>query len=240
MAQNSTARSNAYLTALTVEIEKKLQRAVVNPSLRRNLLQELFADVALEVDDRAKDMILSTSEDAISPEPDGTLCFYDVLSDHFVEVPEDGTPILDLIVKLWSQSFASQIFSLLFHKWESKNPCPSLQIAYCYTAFVRICISVLFSAAIAYHKLQLFEAQIESSEVLLRFSSALVQGATNIFWDVVYGHSIGRDVLSNCIDKHLTASPLVIPRRLGKIDETWIAVYQIEVEARAWCAHSAS
>lgn len=145
MAQSSAARSHSYLSALTVEIEKKLQRAVVNPTQRRNLLQELFADVALEVDDRAKEMILSTSEDVISPEADGSLCFYDVLSEHFVKVPEDGRPILDLIVKLWSQSFASHIFSLLFHKW-------------------------------------LFEVQIESSEVLLRYSSALVQGATNVFW----------------------------------------------------------
>lgn len=29
---------------------------------------------------------------------------------------------------------------------------------------------------------QLFEVQLDNSEVLLRFSSALVQGATNVFW----------------------------------------------------------
>jgi len=40
-----------------------------------------------------------------------------VLSSHFVQVPEDGQPILDLIEKLWSQSFASRIFALLLHKW---------------------------------------------------------------------------------------------------------------------------
>ncbi|GAB4860186.1 hypothetical protein Ancab_011664 [Ancistrocladus abbreviatus] len=148
MAQNPAARSRAYLTALTQEIEKKLQRAVASPSQRINLLQELFADIALEVDDRAKEIILSRDDGAISPAADGSeshLCFYDVLSDHFVQVPQDGRPILDLIVKLWSQSFASNIFSLLFHKW-------------------------------------LFEVQIEDSEVLVRYSSALVQGATNVFW----------------------------------------------------------
>ncbi|GMG98242.1 hypothetical protein Nepgr_000082 [Nepenthes gracilis] len=148
MSQDRAARSHAYLTAVTQEIEKKLQRAVASPSHRLKLLQELFADIALEVDDRAKDIILSKDEDAICPAANGSanyLCFYDVLSDHFVSVPEDGKPILDLIVKLWSQSFASNIFSLLFHKW-------------------------------------LFEVQIEDSEVLLRYSSALIQGATNVFW----------------------------------------------------------
>ncbi|EOA13883.1 hypothetical protein CARUB_v10026986mg [Capsella rubella] len=49
------------------------------------------------------------------------------------------------MVQLWSQSFASHIFSLLFHKW-------------------------------------LFEVELENQEILLRYSSALVQGATNVFW----------------------------------------------------------
>lgn len=143
----ATSRTSAYLSALTLEIQKKLQRALASPSQRRNLLQELFADVALEVDDRARDIILS-GKDIIFPSEDetqGPLCFYDVLADYFVREPEKGNPVLDLIVQLWSQSFASHIFSLLFHKW-------------------------------------LFEVQIDSSDVLLRYSSALVQGATNVFW----------------------------------------------------------
>ncbi|XP_038682508.1 uncharacterized protein LOC119982949 isoform X3 [Tripterygium wilfordii] len=93
-------------------------------------------------------MIVRTEQDTISPAEDsihGQLCFYDVLADYYVEAPKQGKPILDLIVQLWSQSFASHIFSLLFHKW-------------------------------------LFEVQLDNSEVLLRFSSALVQGATNVFW----------------------------------------------------------
>ncbi|KAM0999554.1 hypothetical protein ACFX13_006418 [Malus domestica] len=145
---SSSPRSSAYLDALTQEIEKKLQRALASPSQRRNLLQELFADIALEIDERAKEMILSREEDAISPAEDGIegqLCFYDVLTDHYVRVPENGKRILDLIVQLWSQSFASHIFALLFHKW-------------------------------------LFEVQLDNSEVLLRYSSALVEGATNVFW----------------------------------------------------------
>ncbi|KAI4322159.1 hypothetical protein L6164_021879 [Bauhinia variegata] len=140
--------SSANLDALSLAIEKKLQRALANSSQRRNLLQELFADIALEVDDRAKDIIFHKEEDVISPAEDsidGPLCFYDVLADYFVQVPESGKPILDLIVKLWSQSFASHIFALLFHKW-------------------------------------LFEVQLDSPDVLLRYSSALAQGATNVFW----------------------------------------------------------
>lgn len=144
---NSSTRTSAYLDALSQAIHKKLQRALANSSQRRNLLQELFADIALEVDDRAKDVIVNKEEDGISPAEDtndGPLCFYDVLADYFV-VSESGKPILDLIDRLWSQSFASHIFALLFHKW-------------------------------------LFEVHLDNPEVLLRNSSALVQGATNVFW----------------------------------------------------------
>ncbi|XP_047174538.1 uncharacterized protein LOC124842159 [Vigna umbellata] len=145
---NSAPRTSAYLDALSQAIHKKLQKALANSSQRRNLLQELFADIALEVDDRAKDVILNKEEDDISPAEDindGPLCFYDVLADYFVRVSESGKPILDLIVQLWSQSFASHIFALLFHKW-------------------------------------LFEFHLDNPEVLLRYSSALVEGATNVFW----------------------------------------------------------
>ncbi|KAE8670478.1 RNA-binding family protein [Hibiscus syriacus] len=116
---SSRPQSSAYLNALSLEIQKKLQRSLASPSQRRNLLQVFFADIALEVDDRAKDIILSRQEGAISPAEYGVnvrLCFYDVLADFYVRVPERGKPILDLIVQLWSQSFASHIFSLLFHK----------------------------------------------------------------------------------------------------------------------------
>ncbi|KAK6142121.1 hypothetical protein DH2020_006989 [Rehmannia glutinosa] len=149
MPPASTARGPAYLNALAVEIEKKLQRALASASQRRNLLQELFADVALEVDDRAKADIIFGEEGAISAPDDGyggPICFYDVLADHFVSMPQNGKSILDLIVQLWSQSFASNIFSLLFHKW--------------------VCLNI----------------NMESPEVLLRYSSALVEGATEVFW----------------------------------------------------------
>ncbi|CAD5335386.1 unnamed protein product [Arabidopsis thaliana] len=145
---SSFSRRSAYLEALTQEIKKKLTRAVVSPAQTRNLLQDLFADIALEVDDRAKDVILSKEEDVITSDEadaDGPLCFFDVLADYYVKVSERGKDILDLMVQLWSQSFASHIFSLLFHKW-------------------------------------LFEVELDNQEILLRYSSALVQGATNVFW----------------------------------------------------------
>ncbi|KAK6271958.1 hypothetical protein POUND7_009041 [Theobroma cacao] len=176
---SSRPRSSAYLNALTQEIEKKLQRALASSSQRRNLLQQLFADIALEVDDRAKDIILSREEDAISPAEygiNGRLCFYDVLADYYVQEPESGKPILDLIVQLWSQSFASQNFALLFHKW-------------------------------------LFEVQLDNADVLLRYSSALVQGATNVFWI---------DIQSNTrrfqsLFQYLLEEVALEPTRLNKI-----------------------
>lgn len=51
------------------------------------------------------------------------ICFYDVLADHFVSVPQNGKAILDLIVQMWSQLFASNIFALLFHKWVGTSLC---------------------------------------------------------------------------------------------------------------------
>ncbi|XP_059626636.1 uncharacterized protein LOC132269462 [Cornus florida] len=178
MPQASPPRTSAHLVALTQEIEKKLQRALASPSQRRNLLQELFADIALEVDDRARDIIQSR-EDLITPAEDGNvgpLCFYDVLADHFVWVPENGRPILDLIVQLWSQSFASHIFSLLFHKW-------------------------------------LFEVQLDNSEVLLRYSSALVQGATNVFWIDIQTNTRRFQTLF----RYLLEEVALVPDRLEKI-----------------------
>ncbi|CAF1698338.1 unnamed protein product [Brassica napus] len=82
--------------------------AVVSPAQTRNLLQDLFADIASS---RSRPTCQSKEEE------DGPLCFFDVLADYYVNVSERGKDILDLMVQLWSQSFASHIFSLLFHKW---------------------------------------------------------------------------------------------------------------------------
>ncbi|WOL14888.1 hypothetical protein Cni_G23669 [Canna indica] len=148
MQQPSADRRSTYLDALSLDIERKLQKALSSPGQRPDFLQQLFADVALEIEDRALDIIFNKDEDQVNSADDATensICFYDLLADYYVGAPEKGKRILDLIVQLWSQSFVSHIFALLFHKW-------------------------------------LFEVSIENTEALLRYGSALVQGATNIFW----------------------------------------------------------
>ncbi|KAF9596335.1 hypothetical protein IFM89_008861 [Coptis chinensis] len=179
MPESITAPGSAYLSALSQEIEKKLKRALES----QNLLQELFADIALEVDIRARGIILRRDEvgdDEVEGdeeiEDETHLCFYDVLADHYVRVPQSGKAILDLIVQLWSQSFASHIFALLFHKW-------------------------------------LFEVERENSEVLLRYSSALVQGATNVFWIDIQTNS--RRFFS--LFRYLLEDVALLPSRLNKI-----------------------
>lgn len=173
-----TPKSSAYFSALTQEIDKKLQKAIGSPNARRDLLQALFADVALEVDDRARDIILGR-EDAASNssiEVKVPMCFYDVLAGYFSLEPENGKPILTLIVQLWSQPFASHIFALLFHKW-------------------------------------LFEVQLDSADVLLRYSSALVQGATNVFWiDIQTNTTHFQSVFT-----YLLVDVALVPDKLKKI-----------------------
>ena len=63
--------------------------------------------------------IIFDEEDVVYVAEDGygcAYCFYDVLADYFVCIPQSGDLIIDLIVQLWSQSFASNIFCLLFYK----------------------------------------------------------------------------------------------------------------------------
>ncbi|XP_058109759.1 uncharacterized protein LOC131252968 isoform X8 [Magnolia sinica] len=91
-------------------------------------------------------------------------------------MPENGKPILDLIVQLWSQSFASHIFALLFHKW-------------------------------------LFEVPLENSEALLRYASALVQGATNVFWIDIQTNT--RRFIS--LFRYLLEEVALVPTCLNKI-----------------------
>lgn len=118
MSQSLPVGRSAYLTALTKKVERKLQRALDSPAQRLDLLQELFTDVALEVDVRAQEILFDQNEDMINPAEVGmksSPCFYEVLAEHFIQMPENGNLVLRLIVQLWSQSFASQIFSLLFY-----------------------------------------------------------------------------------------------------------------------------
>ncbi|XP_039810631.1 uncharacterized protein LOC120673716 isoform X3 [Panicum virgatum] len=171
--------STDRLEALSIEIERKLQKALSSNSQRLQILQQLFADISLKVDDRARDAIMSENDDgiaAVDEREDGRLCFYEILANHFVRVPKSGRRILELIVQLWSQSFASNIFALLFHKW-------------------------------------LFEAPLDGKEISLRYSSALVQGATNVFWIDIQTNT--RHFLS--LYHYLLEDVALIPDRLTKI-----------------------
>lgn len=175
MAPLYSHKSSAYFSALTQAIDKKLQKALASPTQRRDLLQQLFADVALEVDDRAREIILGGEDAEVQHKV--PLCFYDVLADHFAFEPDErGKPILDLIVQLWSQPFASHIFALLFHKW-------------------------------------LFEVTLDSSDLLLRYSSALVQGATNVFWIDIQTNTTHFQSLF----RYLLEDVALVPERLKKI-----------------------
>ncbi|KAG0582168.1 hypothetical protein KC19_3G039100 [Ceratodon purpureus] len=141
---------SSFRKKLTVEVQRKLQKALDYPAQRADLLRQLFTDVALEVDPRAQERLYGSGqeEDGGPVTANGTqprLCFYEVFAQHYAQVPDDGKEILPLFLQLWSQSFVSQIFALLFHRW-------------------------------------LFEIPREESEGFLRFSTAFVEGASNIFW----------------------------------------------------------
>ncbi|CAN6806501.1 unnamed protein product, partial [Brassica oleracea var. botrytis] len=74
-----SSRRSAYLEALTQEIKKKLTRVIISPAQTRNLLQDLFADIA-----SSRNVILSKEEDDVisdeGDQADGPLCFFDVLA----------------------------------------------------------------------------------------------------------------------------------------------------------------
>ncbi|GJU33494.1 neutral ceramidase [Tanacetum coccineum] len=94
------------------------------------------------------------------------MCFYDVLAGYFSLEPENGKPILTLI---------------------------------------------------------LFEVQLDSAYVLLRYSSALVQGATNVFWYGFASKSLVRiDIQTNTrhfqsVFKFLLVDVALVPEKLKKI-----------------------
>lgn len=142
---------SSFRKKLTIEVQRKLQKALDSPAQRGELLRQLFTDVALEVDSRAQERLYGSSQSVEDGDPvtaNGSqprVCFYEVLAQHYAQVPEDGKEILPLFLQLWSQSFVSQIFALLFHRW-------------------------------------LFEIPREESGGFLRYSTAFVEGASNIFW----------------------------------------------------------
>ncbi|XP_024519446.1 uncharacterized protein LOC9651495 [Selaginella moellendorffii] len=139
---------SAYRTALTQQLLRKLHKAISLPSQRGDCLRQLFTDVALEVDDRAKELLYGQDAEHLFV---GRKCFYEVLAEHYAQIPEDAKPLLPLFVQLWTQSFASQIFALVFYQW-------------------------------------LFEIPTDASDGLLRYTTAFIEGASNIFWIDLLGN----------------------------------------------------
>ncbi|GBG88166.1 hypothetical protein CBR_g46654 [Chara braunii] len=105
---------------LVEEVKRKMEMAIDEPTDRRAILQDLFTDVALDVDDRAKAHLFAEFNDIGSDffsSSKGPLCFYEILAEHFVCCPEDAEDVLPLFLQLWSQYFTCMIFALLMHQW---------------------------------------------------------------------------------------------------------------------------
>jgi hypothetical protein len=109
---------STYRRKLVQEVYRKLRKALEGPSPQRaDVLRQLFADIVLEVDARAQARLYGLPESPEGSGRDRLLCFYEVLAEHYAQKPEDAKEVLRLIVKLWSQSLAGQIFTLLFYQW---------------------------------------------------------------------------------------------------------------------------
>ncbi|CAM6105447.1 unnamed protein product [Calypogeia fissa] len=116
--------TSPYRKKLIQEVQRKLQKALDLPSQRGDVLHQLFTDIALEVDCRAKARLYSEEnfESPRAKDREHPLCFYEVLAEHYARIPGDGDAALALFVKLWSQSLAAQIFTLLFYEWLFEVP----------------------------------------------------------------------------------------------------------------------
>eukprot|EP00271_Cylindrocystis_brebissonii_P008774 TRINITY_DN23266_c0_g1_i1.p1 TRINITY_DN23266_c0_g1~~TRINITY_DN23266_c0_g1_i1.p1 ORF type:complete len:391 (+),score=72.59 TRINITY_DN23266_c0_g1_i1:184-1356(+) len=118
-----------FRTRLIEEVRRKLQQAVNardSSSQRQELLRQLFTDLALEVDNRARGLLYGETEPLELPAANGggksSLCFYEVLAEHYAQRPEDGDALLPLFSPMWSQPFTSQLFTLLLHQWLFHSP----------------------------------------------------------------------------------------------------------------------
>ncbi|KAH7301763.1 hypothetical protein KP509_23G041400 [Ceratopteris richardii] len=122
MSRRSSLAQSDCLVGLTLQVQRQLQKAVNNPSQRAEILLQLFTDVALEVDDRARGLLYGSSASGGENDTKRRVCFYEVIAERYMQVPDDGKVILPLFLQLWSQSFASQIFALLFYQWLFEGP----------------------------------------------------------------------------------------------------------------------
>eukprot|EP00249_Psilotum_nudum_P006891 c20139_g1_i2 orf=139-1155(+) len=141
MLQRCRFPQSAYLSGLVQEVQRKLQKALNMPTQRGELLRQLFTDLALEVDARAQALLYNHGNvvedgNAIIDDSRPSLCFYEVLAEHYAQMPEEGKSLLPLFVQMWSQSFSSQIFALLFYQWLFEVPQQSDGFVRYPTAFI--------------------------------------------------------------------------------------------------------
>eukprot|EP00270_Netrium_digitus_P021646 TRINITY_DN9387_c1_g1_i1.p1 TRINITY_DN9387_c1_g1~~TRINITY_DN9387_c1_g1_i1.p1 ORF type:complete len:395 (+),score=103.39 TRINITY_DN9387_c1_g1_i1:116-1300(+) len=143
-----------FLDRLVHEVYRKLKKAGDSAKQRSELLGELFKDVVLEVDSRAKELLYSREgreEDAAEDgkvkgsKLDEPLCFYEVLAAHYAVNMEDGEALVQLFKPLWSISFVSLIHALLLHRW-------------------------------------LFEMPASNADELKRHSRAVISGSNDVLW----------------------------------------------------------
>eukprot|EP00898_Chlorokybus_atmophyticus_P006510 jgi/Chlat1/6860/Chrsp51S06569 len=116
---------------LIQEIQTKLEQAAVaaveDSALRKSLLQDLFRDVALEVDAKAQAKLYGAENLPLDRSiPGVALCYYEVLADHYACEQQDVDAIMPHLVTLWSYPTATTIFALLLHEWVFTIP-PDMQ-----------------------------------------------------------------------------------------------------------------
>lgn len=117
--------ASPFRTKLIEEVQRKLRKAVESTSQRREVLQQLFTDIALEIDNRARGLLYGQMKLPPPAEEGGgksSQCFYEILAEHYKQRPEDGESLMPLFAPLWSQPFTSQIFALLLHQWLFTEP----------------------------------------------------------------------------------------------------------------------
>ncbi|KAL4309553.1 hypothetical protein GQ457_01G038170 [Hibiscus cannabinus] len=159
-----------------------MMEALASSSQRRNLLEELFADVALEIDDRAKEKSQYL--------PQGTVLMVGVM------------------IQEGKLGFAGEELGMKSEKGENCSKLEQLE---------KGIASDRDSSCKGVYGVQLFEVQLDDADVQLRYASALVQGATNVFWQ-----EFKIDIQSNTrrfrsLFRYLIDEVALEPTRLNKI-----------------------
>ncbi|GAQ79483.1 hypothetical protein KFL_000310330 [Klebsormidium nitens] len=121
-----TLPQSPFRARLASEVRKKLEEAVRKTGSERvRQLQDLFTDIALEVNTKAEANLYKVNTATIEAKArrrKRSLCYYEVLAEHYFQSPDDAKEIVPLISALWSQYFTFQIFALLLYRWLFETP----------------------------------------------------------------------------------------------------------------------